>query len=65
MVTSGVHGDGGVHGLQEALLVDAGEDETGFVQGLRPFCRCPNAHGRKGMADTGEEGRLLGQRPGI
>ena len=59
MVAGGVHGDGGIHGLLEALLVDAGEDEAGLVQGLRPFGRCPDANGREGVSDAGEEGRLL------
>ena len=55
MVTGGVHGNGSVHGLKEALLVDAGEDEAGLVQGLRPFGRSPDTHGREGVADAGEE----------
>lgn len=55
MVASGVHGDGGVNGLQEALLVDAGEDETGFIQGLRPFGRSPDADSRERMPDAGKE----------
>ena len=61
MVASGVHGDGGVHSQKEVLLVDAGEDETGLVQGLRPFGRGADIHGRERMPDASEEGRFFKQ----
>ena len=61
MVAGGVHGNGCVHGLEEALLVDASEDEAGLVQGLRPFGRSADADGREGMTNAGEERGLLGQ----
>ena len=65
MVAGGVHGDGGVNGLQEALLVDAGEDEAGLVQGFRPLRRSPDADGVEGVADAGEEGGLLRECAGV
>ena len=65
MVAGGVHGDGGVNGLQEALLVDAGEDEAGLVQGFRPLRRSPDADGGEGVADAGEEGGLLRECAGV
>ena len=55
MVAGGVHFNRGVDGLKEALFVDAGEDEAGFVQGFRPFGRCPDADGGEGVADACEE----------
>ena len=61
MVAGGIHGDGGVHGLEEALLVNACENEAGLVQGLGPLGAGPDADGREGMPDAGEEGGLLGE----
>ena len=65
MVAGGVHGDGGVHGLEETLLVDAGEDEAGLIQSLRPFSGSPDADGREGVADAGEERGLLRKSAGV
>lgn len=55
MVAGGIHRDGGIHGLEEALFIDAGEDEAGLVQGLRPFGRGTDADGGEGVAGAGEE----------
>ena len=59
VVAGGVHGNGGVHGLEEGLFVDAGEDEAGLVQGFRALGRCADAHGRERVPDAGEEGTFL------
>ena len=60
-----VHGDGGLDGLEEALFVDAGQDESGVVERLGAFGRGANADGREGMAHGGEEARFLGQGAGV
>ena len=52
-------GDGDVDALEKADGVDAAEDEASFVQGLGALGRGPDAHGREGMADGGEERGLL------
>ena len=31
MIASGIHGDGGVYGLQQGVLVDACDEEAGLV----------------------------------
>ena len=65
VVVVAVHGDGGLDGLQEALLVDAGQDESGVVERLGAFGRGADADGREGVADGGEEARFLGQGAGV
>ena len=55
------HADGEVHTLQEALLVNAAEDEAGFVEGFGTLCAGADAHGRDGFADGGVETALLGE----
>lgn len=50
-----VEGDGGVDGLEEAPLVNAGDDEVALVDGFGPFGRGADADGREGMAHAGEE----------
>lgn len=52
--------DSGVDGLEEAVLVDAGDDETGLVEGLRTLGAGADADGGEGMTHTGEETALLG-----
>ena len=37
VVAGGVHGDGGVDGLEQTVRIDAGDEEAGFIKGLRPF----------------------------
>ena len=49
-------GDGDVNTLQEALGVNAGEDEAAFIQGLGTLGAGADADGREGMTDGGEEG---------
>ena len=57
--------DGGVDGLQKALLGDSGEREAGLVQGLGALGGGADAHRRERAADAGEEARLLGQGAGV
>ena len=45
----------GVNGLEEALFVNAGNDEVTLVDGLRSLRTRPDADGREWMSDTGEE----------
>ena len=54
------HADGEVHALQEALLVNAAEDEAGFVEGFGTLRTGADAHGGDGFADGGVETALLG-----
>ena len=61
MVAGFVHLDGGVDGLQEALLVDAGDEEAGFVEGLGALGAGTDADGREGVTDAGEETAFLGE----
>ena len=61
VIAGGIHGDGGVHGLKEALLVDTSQDEAGLVQRFGPFRRCAYAHRRERVPHTGEEGGFLRQ----
>lgn len=51
VVVVAVHGDGGVDGLQEAFLVDAGEDEAGVVEAFGALGACADAHCREGVPD--------------
>ena len=52
---------GGIDGLEEALRVNAGNNEVAFVDGFGPFRTGSDADGREGVADTGEEAALFGQ----
>ena len=61
MVTVGVHGHGRIHRLQEAVGVDARDEETTLVQGFGALCAGANAHGRERLADAREKRALLGQ----
>ena len=65
MIPCFVHLHGGVHGLQQRLLVNAGNEEAAFVQGLGALGAGANAHGREGMADAGEETAFFGQGAGV
>ena len=49
----------GVNCLEERLLVDAGDDEVGFVDCLRTLSAGAYADCRERMANTGEERRLF------
>ena len=55
------HADSEVHALQEALLINAAEDEAGLVEGFGTFCAGADAHGGDGFADGGVEAALLGE----
>lgn len=55
------HADGEVYALQEALLVNAAEDEAGFVEGFGTLCAGADAYGGDGFANGGVETALFGQ----
>lgn len=55
------HADGEVYALQEALLVNAAEDEAGLVEGFGALCAGANANGGDGFADGGVEAAFLGE----
>lgn len=57
--------DGGVDGLQQAPLGDAGEREARLVQRLGALGRGADAHRRERAADAREEARLLWQGAGV
>ena len=61
----GVELDGGVNGLEQAALADAGQREAGLVQRLGALGRCADAHRRERAADAREEAGLLGQGAGV
>ena len=61
VVTAAVHLDSGVHGLQEILLIDDGENEAGLVKGLWALGAGADAHGRERVAYACEEAALLWQ----
>ena len=65
VVAAAVHLHGGVHGLQKAALVNAGEDEAGLVKGLGALGAGADAHGRKRVADAREETALLRQSAAV
>ena len=65
VVAGGIHGDGGLDGLQQGAGVDAGDEEAGLVQRLGPLGRRADADGRERMAHGCEEGALLRQGAGI
>ena len=56
---------GNIHALQQALGVDAGEDEASFVEGFGALGGGADADGREGVADGGEEAALFGQGAAI
>lgn len=60
-----VHGGGCLNGLEQRLLVNAGEDETCVVKALGTLGRGADADGREWMAYRSEEARFFGQRAGI
>ena len=61
----GVELDGGVDGLQQAALADAGQREACLVQRLGALGGGADAHRRERAADAREEARLLGQGAGV
>ena len=65
MVAGGVHGDGGVDGLEQTVRIDAGDEEASFIKGLRPFGGCADADGREGVAHRGEEAAFFWQCAGV
>lgn len=61
----GVELDGGVNGLEQAALADAGQREACLVQRLGALGGGADAHRRERAADAGEEAGLLGQGAGV
>lgn len=59
VVTVSAELDSSVNCLEERLGIDAGDDEVGFIDGLRPLSRGAYADSRERMAYAGEERRLL------
>ena len=59
MVAIGVHHHCCIYRLQEAVGVDAGNEETTFVQGLGAFRASTDTHRREGVSHAGEEAALL------
>lgn len=57
--------DSSVNCLEERLGVDAGDDEVGFVDGLRPLGRGTDADSRERMTNAGEERRLFRESAGV
>ena len=55
----------GIYCLQEALGVDAGNDEVAFVNGFGAFCTGADADGRERMTYTGEEAAFFGKRAAV
>ena len=53
--------NGGVYGLEQGFLVNAGDDEVAFVYGLGTLRAGADADGREGMAYTGEKTALFGE----
>lgn len=56
VVAGGVHRHGGVHGLQQAAGVDAGDEKARLVERLGALGRRADAYRRERMAYRGEEG---------
>lgn len=61
MVPGLAHSDCHVHGLQQALRVDAGKDEACLVQSLGALGGGADAHRGEWLPNGGEETGLLGQ----
>ena len=60
-----VHLHGGVHSLEEAVRIDACQDETSLVQSLGALRGGANTHRREGVSHAGEETALLGQSAAV
>ena len=61
MVAVAAEADSSIDGLEEAVLVDAGNDEAGLVEGLGALGAGADADGGEGMPHAGEETALLRQ----
>ena len=57
--------DGGVDGLEQAALADAGQREAGLVQRLGALGGGSDAHRRERAVDAREEAGLFGQGAGV
>lgn len=53
---------GRINSLEQALGVDAGNDEVTLVNGFGTLGRGADADSREGMAHTGEEAAFLRER---
>ena len=60
-----VHLHGGVHGLEEAVRIDACQDETALVQSLGALRGGADTHRRERVSYAGEETALLGQSAAV
>ena len=60
-VAVSVHLHGGIHGLEEAVRIDACQDKATLVQSFRSLRGGTDAHRRKRVPHAGEEAALLGQ----
>ena len=56
-----IEADGGIDSLKKTFLIDAGNDEAGFVKGLGTLRAGADADGGEGMTYRGEETAFLGQ----
>jgi len=56
---------GEVNTLEEALLIDTGEDEAGFVKGFRTLGGGSDAYGRDGFSYAGIETAFLREGAGV
>ena len=61
VVAIAAQADGGIDGLEQRGLVDAGYNEAGFVDGFGALGAGADAHGGEGVADAGKETALFGQ----
>lgn len=61
MVTFLAEADCGIYCLKETLLIDAGNDEIGFVDGFGTFGRGADANGGEGVTYAGEKTALFGE----
>ena len=61
MVSVSVHLHGAIHRLQEAVGVDARDEETTLIQGLGTLRAGTDTYRREGMSHAGEEAALLGK----
>lgn len=57
----GIHGNSGLHGLEQGVLPNPGQEKAALLHSLRAFGRSADAHRREGPADGGEEAALLRQ----
>ena len=65
MVSVAVHCYCCLDGLEEALFIDTGEDESGFVERFGALGACADAHGGEGMSHGGEEAAFLREGSGV